>query len=160
MENASKALIIAGAILIAILLIGIGVLLVTKGTDITATGTAGIDSQKIQSFNGKFTAYQGVHKGSELKGLESLVRSSNASDRAHQVYLAIGDATDAKDNAVTTINGLTDSKNYSVVFTYMNSNGSDTAVAGGTKVLDGPETATTATSEAGYICGIVINDAT
>ena len=37
MENASKALIIAGAILIAILLITIGIVLVNSGRDVTET---------------------------------------------------------------------------------------------------------------------------
>ena len=37
MENASKALIIAGAILIAILLITIGIILINSGRDVTET---------------------------------------------------------------------------------------------------------------------------
>ena len=37
MENASKALIIAGAILIAILLITIGIVLINSGRDVTET---------------------------------------------------------------------------------------------------------------------------
>ena len=51
MENASKALIIAGAILISILLISIGIILINSGKDITSTGTAGMQNQKIQIFN-------------------------------------------------------------------------------------------------------------
>ena len=39
MENASKALIIAGAILIAILLITIGIILVNSGRSVTETRT-------------------------------------------------------------------------------------------------------------------------
>ena len=69
MENASKALIIAGAILIAILLISVGIILVNAGKDVTETGTAGMASQKIQSFNAQFTAYEGSQTGSKLKAL-------------------------------------------------------------------------------------------
>ena len=39
MENASKALIIAGAILISILLISIGIMLINSGREVTDTGT-------------------------------------------------------------------------------------------------------------------------
>ena len=88
MENASKALIIAGAILIAILLISIGIILVNAGSDVTETGTSGMQSQQIQSFNSQFTAYEGKRNGSQLRGLQSLVNASNASDSVHQVTLS------------------------------------------------------------------------
>lgn len=47
MENASKALIIAGVILISILLISIGIMLINSGKDITETRTTGVNTQKI-----------------------------------------------------------------------------------------------------------------
>ena len=87
MENASKALIIAGAILISILLISIGIILINSGRDITSTGTSGIQSQKIQAFNSKFTAYEGTKKGSEIRGLVGEVNASNATDSEHQVQV-------------------------------------------------------------------------
>ena len=67
MENASKALIIAGAILISILLITIGIVLINSGRDITETGTSTMQSQKIQGFNNQFVNYEGLKKGSELR---------------------------------------------------------------------------------------------
>ncbi len=50
MENASKALIIAGAILIAILLISLGIIMFnsSKGTTDQATGTANAMEQGAQ----------------------------------------------------------------------------------------------------------------
>ena len=108
MENASKALIIAGAILISILLISIGIILINSGKDITETGTSGMNSQKIQTFNAQFTAYEGRKRGSELRGLQSLVNASNASDSEHQVALTGWDA-----NLVAT-------RNYNVTLTYTN----------------------------------------
>ena len=53
MENASKALIIAGAILISILLIGLGVYVYTMAQQ--ATEGVGLDSEKAQTQNNKFT---------------------------------------------------------------------------------------------------------
>ena len=62
MENASKALIIAGAILIAILLISVGILVmnsVNKPLDETANEG---DSMAVRMFNTKFTNYFGKNK--------------------------------------------------------------------------------------------------
>ncbi len=105
MENASKALIIAGAILISILLISIGIILINSGRDITSTGTSGVQSQKIQAFNSKFTAYEGTKKGSELAGLAGEVNASNATDSEHQVKLTLPTS-------------LTATKNYEVTLVY------------------------------------------
>ena len=62
MENASKALIIAGAILIAILLISVGIMVMNSmNKPIDEIGTEA-DSQKAQMFNAKFTSYAGKDK--------------------------------------------------------------------------------------------------
>ena len=106
MENASKALIIAGAILISILLISIGIILINSGRDITSTGTSGVQSQKIQAFNSKFTAYEGTKKGSELAGLAGEVNASNATDSEHHVELTLPTSP------------LTATKNYEVTLVY------------------------------------------
>jgi len=80
MENASKALIIAGAILISILLITIGILLVNSAQDISSSGATAMSSQAIQSFNSQFTQYEGSNKSaSEINRLLDTVVSSNAS---------------------------------------------------------------------------------
>ena len=49
MENASKALIIAGAILISILIVGLGVIIYNNVADVAKTGT--LDSTQINSHN-------------------------------------------------------------------------------------------------------------
>ncbi len=116
MENASKALIIAGAILISILLISIGIILINSGRDITETGTQGMNSQKIQTFNAQFTAYEGTKKGSEIRGIFNTVKASNATDEAHQVQL-LG-ANSAADLAAT--------KNYTVTLSYASADSTTT----------------------------------
>ena len=81
MENASKALIIAGAILISILLISIGIMLINSGREVTDTGTASMGGYKIEAFNSKFTMYEGEsRKGSEIKNIISAVAASNQTD--------------------------------------------------------------------------------
>ena len=80
MENASKALIIAGAILISILLITIGIVLINSGRDVANSGKNAMSSSAIQAFNSQFTQYEGTGKSlSEINQLLNTVVSSNAS---------------------------------------------------------------------------------
>lgn len=90
MENASKALIIAGAILISILLISIGIMLINSGRSVSETGAASMDSYKLQTFNSKFTMFEGdSKKGSDIKDVFNTVAASNASDVEHQVEIKL-----------------------------------------------------------------------
>ena len=76
-------------------------------------------SQKIQTFNSQFTAYEGKRKGSEIKNLANVVRASNASDAEHQVVLTINGAkATGAAAAATSLAALTNSKNYLVVLNY------------------------------------------
>ena len=69
MENASKALLIAGAILVAILLVALGMLVYTAGkANVEKSGTQ-LDSAQVQAFNSKFTNYEGVRSGTEVVAL-------------------------------------------------------------------------------------------
>ena len=80
MENASKALIIAGAILLSILLISLGVMVFQQGQD--AIKNSGMSKAEIQTFNNQFTQYEGDRRGSQVKSLIQEVNASNASDKA------------------------------------------------------------------------------
>ena len=81
MENASKALIIAGAILISILLISIGVLVI-NATNKATEGVAGkASAMEIQNFNATFVNYEGEVTASQAKTLISEVNASNAANK-------------------------------------------------------------------------------
>ena len=84
MENASKALIIAGAILLSILLIGMGVYVYNM-----ASGTmksANMNDQEIQAYNGPFEDYGGDNvSGSQAMALCDKVKTHNL---AHQTDLS------------------------------------------------------------------------
>ncbi|MBQ2917478.1 MAG: hypothetical protein IJE59_04895 [Clostridia bacterium] len=136
MENASKALIIAGAILISILLITIGIILINSGRDVVDTGTSGMTSQKIQTFNSQFTAYEGKRKGSEIRSLINAVNASNATDSEHQVIVY---------GPVTSAGAITSSKTYTVEVHY---NGSADLTDKQTTTMAGPSAVN---SEKGYI---------
>ena len=80
MENASKALIIAAAILIAIVLITLGVYVIGVGQD--QIKNSGMSDIEITTFNQKFTKYMGTQKGSTIRTMVQEVMSNNNSDEA------------------------------------------------------------------------------
>ena len=76
MENASKALIIAGAILISILIIGLGVFIYQQAQSTVSKVNFG--SQEAQAQNQQFENYFGPKvSAQEVKQLCTLVRSNN-----------------------------------------------------------------------------------
>ena len=75
MENASKALIMAGAILIAIMIVSLGILIFNK-MSASAKDAANMDEQEIANFNSKLTPYIGQNvNGSQVNALIQLVVS-------------------------------------------------------------------------------------
>lgn len=96
MENASKALIIAGAILLAILLISLGIMVFQQGQD--AIKNSGMSKAEISAFNGQFTKYEGDRRGSDVKSLIQEVNTSNASDVAEGNARQIKLVSDSKLN--------------------------------------------------------------
>ena len=96
MENASKALIIAGAILLAIVIISLGLIVVNNVRD-TISG-ASMTQQEIEAFNGKFTPYGGDKvSGTQVNALINVISSSNAAEQASGK--ADGDCTYVNVNA-------------------------------------------------------------
>lgn len=98
MENASKALIIAGAILISILLISVGIMVMNSTDSVTGGVGKEMDAQEIQMFNSKFENYIGESvRGSSVRTLLTTIDSNNATaDDDRQVKVSgLGESTDA-----------------------------------------------------------------
>ena len=97
MENASKALLIAGAILIAIVLITLGVLILGKGQEVAKE--ADMSATEISAFNAKFTQFEGDRvRGTVVKQLYREVLQHNLTNDAGKrvnitVSLASGSGT-------------------------------------------------------------------
>lgn len=128
MENASKALIIAGAILLSILIIGLGMMIFQKAQG--AMEGAGLDTEKVNAYNSKFEDYEGTCSGTNARALCDLVRShnnANVDDVSRQIEIKT-EGTEPRKNAgeteVTTkdINdvktGLRAGKTYKVTLGY------------------------------------------
>lgn len=117
MENASKALIIAGAILLAILIIGLGMMVFSNAKD--AISGANLDSSKVEAINSKFENYIGPKiKGSNVKSLCDLVKNNNlVADEDETFTIKINDKTDAAD--INTLkSSYANGKFYNVTATY------------------------------------------
>ena len=91
MENASKALIIAGAILLAILLISLGIMIFTQAQD-TVSGS-GMTEAEVTAFNQKFTKYEGTFKGSMVKSLIQEVNANNSNDANNEKIVKLVSAS-------------------------------------------------------------------
>ena len=101
MENASKALIIAGAILISILIVTLGVIIYNNVSGI-ASGT-NLDSQEITAHNSPFEGYFGNYvSGSNVKALLTQVQANNsAANRNDEAIGNVISVIDKDGNAVT-----------------------------------------------------------
>lgn len=76
MENASKALIIAGAILLAILLISLGIYIFTGAQDVTKN--SGLDAQEVSVFNSAMVKYEGKNKSaSDIRAIKNEAIAAN-----------------------------------------------------------------------------------
>ena len=76
MENASKALIIAGAVLISILLISLGIMIYNQAKQVT--DNTNLDEISITTYNEKFNQYLGEKvKASVVNSLMGAVNQNN-----------------------------------------------------------------------------------
>lgn len=79
MENASKALIIAGSILVAIMIVAMGVRIFNGARN--SADTTALDSTEITMFNQKFERFSGTQKGSNVKSLLSFAISNASTNK-------------------------------------------------------------------------------
>ena len=122
MENASKALIIAGAILLSILLISLGIMIFNQAQD--ATKNSGMSQAQVSTFNNKFSKYEGKKiSGSEVRGLIQEIIASNGDEDNKNAKPA---RTISVAGAITDTNNTTKikaSKSYEISLTKYNTEG-------------------------------------
>lgn len=133
MENASKALIIAGAILLSIAIIGIGMAVFNMASQ--SMSNANMSQQEIDSYNAVFHKYGGVQNGSVVRSLLDTVRTHNLTNSGDNSRIIVvvrfkldggliqrGDAANDNDASAKRIqeikNGIYNGKKYEVTFRY------------------------------------------
>lgn len=96
MENASKALIIAGAILLSILIIGLGVFIFNQAN--ASLKKVNLNQNEIQNFNEPFLQYAGENiTGTNVMALCDKVKShnlANVEDKTRMVHIRTSEAKD------------------------------------------------------------------
>lgn len=110
MENATKALLIAAAVLIAILIISLGIVVYNKSSE--TVNSVDMSGQEIQAFNEKFLKYNGTNKrGTEVNALLKTVVNSNLAEKTNKnnskLVKVTGDIT--MTSAATTVPTTVDS---------------------------------------------------
>lgn len=85
MENASKALIIAASVLVAILIIALGVTIFNRASN--SADTSSLDQTEINMFNQKFERYANSQLGSQVKSLISFAISNAGTNKEDVIKL-------------------------------------------------------------------------
>lgn len=114
MENASKALIIAGAILLAILLISLGIMIFSQAQD--TVNNSGMSKAEIESFNAQFLKYEGTRKGSVVKTMVNEVIASNSDDNHKNNGATV--TVNTKSGTAITTSDIDTTKTYTVTVAY------------------------------------------
>lgn len=79
MENASKALLIAGAVLVVILIIGVGMLIYQSSMGTINEAVSQMSSQEKDLFNTQFQQYEGTRvNGAKVKALINKINNNNS----------------------------------------------------------------------------------
>ena len=127
MENASKALIIAGAILLAILIISLGILIYNQAAGI-ANGNA-MSEVEITQFNTQFTQYEGRQSGTTVRSLLQKVISNNLNADDSSKKVIVKDHSDAtilgENDTELPTDDVSTSGTYTVSFVYGSSGQED-----------------------------------
>lgn len=102
MENASKALIIAGAILLSILIIALGIYVFNMAK--SATSDNALSDVEKQNFNGPFQDYEGSKMGSIVVNLidklvSNITQNKEADDRLPDIVYIDSRVSDSADEA-------------------------------------------------------------
>ena len=89
MENATKALLIAAAVLVAILIISLGLVVYNMASK--TIGSVNFSGQEVTAFNDQFEQYRGSNKrGSQVNAMLQTVLSSNMKSRSEGLDPADG----------------------------------------------------------------------
>ena len=141
MENASKALIIAGAILLAIAIIGVGMYVFNNSSD--SVESSDLSEEEVIAYNGDFDVYQGTIRGSRVKTLIDTVNNHNltAIDRTEKIQVLLNanlgssvDVSNVPENRTETEeltrikNRILEGETYTISFGYDSNSGLITSI--------------------------------
>ena len=91
MENATKALLIAGSVLIAIVLIAVGIRILGSAEGVTNSVEGVSQTMEISIFNSQFTKYEGRQKHTAVKQLINTIILNNERENANYIVIDLSD---------------------------------------------------------------------
>lgn len=94
MENATKALMIAAAVLVVMLIIALGIGVFSTASE-QVDNAGNLSEYQIQQFNDKFRKYEGTKSGSEVNAMINTVFNHNNSQDDTSTMVEIIDSTSA-----------------------------------------------------------------
>lgn len=119
MENATKALLIAAAVLVAILIISLGLVVYNMAAE--AMGNVNLSEQEIKVHNDKFIQYEGeAERGSQVNALLQTVLTNNldATDDGQKVEVVMGSQTLVSKDQTTSPTKVDTGATYTVTAIY------------------------------------------
>lgn len=121
MENATKALLIAAAVLVAILIISLGLVIYNQAAE--TIGNINMSENEVKAFNDKYTRYEGTNvKGTKVNALINEVFSNNMEyrdDESKQITLTVDNpAINVEGQSTQSPGKVPTGNNYTVVLTY------------------------------------------
>ena len=110
MENASKALLIAGAILLCILIIAIGMFIYNSAQSTITDSMNSLSTQEVEAFNNQFSSYEGTQTGSNLKALMGrlIANAETYSEEPAKIPAVYIDQLISDDSRLTEIGAIVD----------------------------------------------------
>lgn len=115
MENATKALLIAASVLIAIVLIAVGIKILSSTQGVTNEVDKVTTATGLSIHNSQFTDYEGTITGTELKALLNKAVATHRDGSSHKVD--VNSAANAQDIA-TYRASISANKTYKVTVHY------------------------------------------
>ena len=118
MENATKALLIAAAILVAVIIISIGLAVVRQGQE--AVGRADLSEAEMEAFNAKFKPFEGKNVSTAtVNALLNTVFSHNqATTDGNYVYVVDENSSVILSSDASANTKLSGSSTHEVTLTY------------------------------------------
>ena len=128
MENATKALLIAAAVLVAIIIISLTLAIVRQGQE--AIAGADMTEAQIEAFNAKFKTYEGSNVSTtQVKALLNAVLSNNLAETnaGTNRHISITGGKVTQETSATSVTTISGTDYYTVKCTY-NTNGLITSI--------------------------------
>lgn len=126
MENATKALLIAAAVLVAILIISLGLVVYNMAAE--TVNSQNLSQQEVQAQNEKFARYDGTNKrGSEVNAMLKTVLQSNmdlmATNKSDGLVSVDGASISLTTGATSITKRADTSKMYDIIVKYDSKSG-------------------------------------